>query len=66
MLNKVSLAEMSTTLVAASTRTVSKKVNRVLLVGRVVRKKQTRAMQERLEAAKESRQSSTSTAVIPP
>ena len=56
---------MSTTLVAASTRTASKKVNRVLLVGRVVRKKLTRAMQERLEAAKESRQSSTSTTVIP-
>ena len=40
----------------ARTRTSSKKVRRFLLVGRVVRKKLTRATQERLEAVKESRQ----------
>ena len=40
----------------ATTITSSKKVRRFLLVGRVVRKKLRRAMQERLEAVKESRQ----------
>ena len=41
---------------------MSKKVKRFLLVGRVVRKKLTRATQEKLEAAKESRQRSNVTA----
>ena len=62
---QVILTAISTTLVRARTRSRSKKVRRFLLVGRVVRKKLTRAMQERLEAVKEGRQSSTSTAVIP-
>ena len=46
----------------ATTRTMSKKVKRFLLVGRVVRKKLTRATQEMLEAVKESRQRSNCTA----
>ena len=46
------------------TRSVSKKVKRVLLVGRVVRKKLTRATQLRFEAAKESRQRINFTAAI--
>ena len=49
---------MSTMLVTARTRTVSKKVKRFLLVGRVVMKKLTRAMQQGLETVKESRQRS--------
>ena len=44
------------------TRTVSKNVKRFLLVGRVVRKKLTRATQQKLEAVKESRQRSIFTA----
>ena len=48
--------------VRARTRTVSKKVKRFLLVGRVVRKKLTRATQEMLETVKESRQRSNFTA----
>ena len=44
------------------TRTMSKNVNRFLLMGRVVRKKLTRATQQKLEAVKESRQRSTFTA----
>ena len=56
------LTEISTMPVRARTRTVSKKVKRFLLVGRVVRKKLTRAMQEMLEAVKESRQRSNFTA----
>ena len=46
------------------TRTVSKNVKRFLLVGRVVRKKLTRATQQKLEAVKESRQRSKITAAI--
>ena len=46
------------------TRSVSKKVKRVLLVGRVVRKKLTRATQQKLEAVKERRQRSNCTAAI--
>ena len=49
---------MSTMLVRARTRTVSKKVRRFLLVGRVVMKKLTRATQQKFEAIKESRQKS--------
>ena len=49
-------------MVRARTRSVSKKVKRVLLVGRVVMKKLTRAMQLRFEPVKESRQRSTFTA----
>ena len=45
-------------MVSARTRVMSKKVKRVLLVGRVVRKKLTRATQQMLEAVKESRQRS--------
>ena len=41
---------------------MSKKVKRFLLVGRVVRKKLTRATQQKLEAVKESRQRSILTA----
>ena len=48
--------ETSTTLVRARTRSVLKEVKRFLWVGRVVRKKLTRATQERLEAVKESKQ----------
>ena len=48
------------------TRTMSKNVKRVLLVGRVVRKKLTRATQERLEAVKKSRQRSNFTATAIP
>ena len=59
---EVTLTVISTSLVRARTRTVSKKVNRFLLVGRVVRKKLTRAAQEKLEAVKESRQRSNFTA----
>ena len=44
------------------TRTMSKNVNRFLLVGRVVRKKLTRATQQELEVVKESRQRSIFTA----
>ena len=44
--------------------TVSKKVKRFLLVGRVVRKKLTRATQLRFEAAKQTRQRSNFTAAI--
>ena len=50
----------------ATTKTMSKKVKRFLLVGRVVRKKLTRAMQERLEAVKESRQRRNCTAAVNP
>ena len=46
------------------TRTMSKNVNRFLLVGRVVRKKLTRMTQQKLEAVKESRQRSIFTAAI--
>ena len=46
------------------TRSVSKKVKRFLLLGRVVMKKLTRATQQKLEAVKESRQRSNFTAVI--
>ena len=53
--NKI-LTAIFTTLVRARTRTVSKKVKRFLLVGRVVMKKLTRATQHKLEANKESRQ----------
>ena len=59
---EVTLTVISTSLVRATTRTVSKKVNRFLLVGRVVRKKLTRATQEMLETVKESRQRSNFTA----
>ena len=64
--NKVSgiLTAIFTVIVKARTRTVSKKVNRFLLVGRVVRKKLTRATQQKLEAVKESRQRSNFTAAI--
>ena len=48
------------------TRTSSKKVRRFLLVGRVVRKKLTRATQEMLEAVKESRQRSNCNAAVNP
>ena len=46
---------------------MSKKVKRFLLVGRVVRKKLTRATQDRLETAMESRQRSnfTASAIFP-
>ena len=60
--NKVILTAISTTQVRERTRTVSKKVKRFLWWGRVVRKKLTRAMQERLEATKESRQRTNFTA----
>ena len=60
--SKVILTTISTTPVSARTRTMSKKVKRVLLVGRVVRKKLTRATQQKLEAVKESRQRSNITA----
>ena len=53
--NKVILTTIFTTMVSARTRTVSKKVKGVLLVGRVVMKKLTRATQQKLEAVKESR-----------
>ena len=46
------------------TRTVSKKVNRFVLVGRVFMKKLTRATQQELEAVKASRQKSILTAAI--
>ena len=62
--NEVIFTAISTTLVSARTRIVSKKVNRFLLVGRVVRKKLTRATQLRFEAAKQSRQRSDFTAAI--
>ena len=61
---QVILTEMFTMLVSARTRTVPKKVKRFLLAGRVAMKKLTRAMQEMLEASKESRHRSTSTAAI--
>ena len=60
--NQVILTAISTTLVSARTRTMSKNVKRFLLVGRVVRKKLTRATQQKLEAVKESRQRSNFTA----
>ena len=53
--SKVILTTISTTPVSARTRTMSKKVKRVLLVGRVVRKKLTRATQLGFETAKQSR-----------
>ena len=56
---------ISTMQVRATTRTNSKNVKRFLLVGRVVRKKLTRATQQMLEAAKENRQRSSFTASIP-
>ena len=52
--NKVMLTVISMTLVSARTRTMSKNVKRFLSVGRVVRKKLTRATQQKLEAVKES------------
>ena len=61
---KAPLTEISTTPARARTRSVSKKVKRFLLVGRVVRKKLTRATQQKLEAVKESRQRSKITAAI--
>ena len=61
--NKTILTAISTTVVNARTRRVSKKVNRFLLVGRGVRKKLTRATQLRFEA-KESRQRINFTAAI--
>ena len=54
--NLLIFTAISTAQVKATTITSSKKVRRFLLVGRVVRKKLRRAMQERLEAVKESRQ----------
>ena len=63
-MNRAILTQISTTLVSARTRTMSKKVKRVLLVGRVVRKKLTRATQQKLETVKESRQRSNFTADI--
>ena len=42
-------------MVSERTRSMSKKVKRVLLMGRVVMKKLTRATQQKLEAVKESR-----------
>ena len=51
-------------LVSTRTRTVPNKVKRFLLVGRVVRKKLTRATQQKLEAVKESRQRSNFSAAI--
>ena len=56
--DEVILTAIFTMLVSARTRVMSKKVNRFLLVGRVVRKKLTRATQQKLEAVKESRQRS--------
>ena len=52
----VILTMISTMLVRERTRTMSKKVKRFLLVGRVVRKKLTRATQQRFETTMESRQ----------
>ena len=60
--NQVILTAISTTPVSARTRVMSKNVKRFLLVGRVVRKKLTRATQQKLEAVKESRQRSNFTA----
>ena len=60
--NKTILTAISTSLVSAMTRTMSKKVNRFLLVGRVVRKKLTRATQQKLVAVKERKQRSKFTA----
>ena len=62
--NQVILTAISTTPVSARTRVMSKNVKRFLLVGRVVRKKLTRATQQKLEAVKESRQRSNFTAAI--
>ena len=59
---QVILTVMFTMLVSARTRTVPKKVKRFLLAGRVAMKKLTRAMQQMLEASKENRDRSTSTA----
>ena len=53
--NKVILTTIFTTMVSERTRSMSKKVKRVLLMGRVVMKKLTRATQQKLEAVKESR-----------
>ena len=61
---KVILTAISTTPVSERTSIVSKKVKRFLLVGRVVRKKLTRATQQKLEAVKESKQRSNFTAAI--
>ena len=61
---EVTFTEISTLPVRVRTRSVSKKVKRFLLVGRVVRKKLTRATQQKLEAVKESRQRSNFTAAI--
>ena len=58
----VVLTWISTMLVSTRTRTVPNKVKRFLLVGRVVRKKLTRATQQKLEEVKESRQRSNFTA----
>ena len=62
--NNVILTAISTRPVSARTRVMSKNVKRFLLVGRVVRKKLTRATQQKLEALKESRQRSILTAAI--
>ena len=51
-------------MVSARTRVMSKNVKRVLLVGRVVRKKLTRATQLGFETAKQSRQRSNFAAAI--
>ena len=48
------------------TKTMSKKVSRVLWWGRVVRKKVTRATPEKVETTMESRQQITSTAAAIP
>ena len=64
--HKVIFTTISTTQVRATTRSMSKKVRRFLLAGRVVRKKVTRATQERLETTMESRQKITSTAAAIP
>ena len=60
--DEVILTAIFTMLVSARTRTMSKNVKRFLLVGRVVRKKLTRATQQKLEAVKESMQISIFTA----
>ena len=64
--DEVILTAIFTMLVSARTRTMSKNVKRFLLVGRVVRKKLTRATQQKLEAVKESTQRSnfSATAIV--
>ena len=62
--SKVILTAISTTPVIARTRTISKYVNRFLLVGRVVREKLTKATQLGFAAAKQSKQRSKFTAAI--